>query len=127
GSIFLGSPEAEGEVSLNSRMPLTEVYHDYHGIADQLAAEKFILIGRKGSGKSAFAEFVVLQAKDSATVFAKFIKKNEFSLESIVQAVDGNGEKLDAPSFLRWLIYVNLIKLFTESEAAKYDNRFELL
>lgn len=127
GGLFLGAPEAEGEASENSRMPLSKVYHDYHGLSGQLSGEKFILIGRKGSGKSAFAEYVVGAANSTANLFAKFIRKNDFSLESIVQARAPNGEPLDSPAFIRWLIYVNLIKLFLGSEAAKADVKFNLL
>lgn len=125
--LFLGAPEAEGEALENSRMPLSEAYHDYHGISDQLSGEKFILIGRKGSGKSAFAEYVVGEAKGNANLFAKFIRKTDFALESIVQARSPNDEPIDVSAFVRWLIYVNLIKLFLDSEAAKSDVKFGLL
>lgn len=125
--LFLGAPEAEGEASENSRMPLSKVYYDYHGLSNQLSGEKFILIGRKGSGKSAFAEYVVNAASGAPNLFAKFIRKNDFSLESIAQVRTPSGELVDSAAFIRWLIYVNLIKLFLESEAAKADSKFDLL
>ena len=50
--VFLGSPEAEAEATSNSRMPLTEVYEDFHDLLEGLSGEKFIIVGRKGSGKS---------------------------------------------------------------------------
>lgn len=58
-TVFLGAPEAEAEATATSRMPLVEVYEDFHQLLDGLSGEKFIVIGRKGAGKSAFAEYVV--------------------------------------------------------------------
>ena len=84
-SIFLGSPEAEAEALPNSRMPLEKVYKDYSGLMEGLAHEKFIIVGRKGSGKSAFAEHVCMLAKSEANIFAKFIKQGEANLEQIIQ------------------------------------------
>lgn len=56
--LFLGSPEAEAEAEAlpNSQIPLSSVYDDYSNLVAELQYEKFIILGRKGSGKSAFAE-----------------------------------------------------------------------
>lgn len=55
-AVFLGAPEAEALP--NSQMPLSKVYKDHCHLVDSLAHEKFIVVGRKGSGKSAFAEHI---------------------------------------------------------------------
>jgi hypothetical protein len=62
-TLFLGSPEAEAEATAASRMPLAEIYEDFHQLLDGLSGEKFIVIGRKGSGKSAFGEYVYAVTK----------------------------------------------------------------
>lgn len=51
GTIFLGAPEAEAEANYNSQMPLSAVYKDHCELIPSLAHEKFLIIGRKGTGK----------------------------------------------------------------------------
>lgn len=125
--IFLGAPEAEAEANENSRVPLAEVYEDYHNLAEQISGEKFIIIGRKGSGKSAFAEYVTLKSREVANVFSKFVKKSDYRLEEVVQASSSANIVLDTSSFFKWIIYTHMIKLLLLSEAAKSAPKFGLL
>ncbi|EHH1051820.1 hypothetical protein J7I00_004564 [Vibrio parahaemolyticus] len=54
-ALFFGAPEAEAESLPTSRVSLFDVYEDHHDLFNELSNEKFIVIGRKGCGKSAFA------------------------------------------------------------------------
>jgi hypothetical protein len=125
--IFLGAPEAEAEASSSSRMPLLETYEDFHDIASAIDAEKFIIIGRKGCGKSAFAEYVTLKAERSATTFAKFVRKTEVAVERLVQQAGSLDESSGTAAFFRWMVLVNILSLIAKSEAAKHDSRFSHL
>ena len=102
--VFLGAPEAEAEALPNSRMPLTIVYHDYSNLAYELDSEKFIVLGRKGSGKSAFAEYICHLSKSEPNTFAKFIRKSEANLEAIVQIGEDNGHSIEVENLYTWLI-----------------------
>jgi hypothetical protein len=108
-SIFLGSPEAEGEATPNSRVPLMDVYEDYHNLIQQLSHEKFIVVGRKGSGKSAFAEYVWLRSQNEPNLFSHFIRKSDFSFERIVQLGESLGQDVDSEALFCWLIYTNIV------------------
>lgn len=125
--IYLGAPEAEAETLEASRVPLLDVYEDYHGLAPALSAEKFIITGRKGCGKSAFAEYVTAGSKGEPNLFAKFIRKNDFALEEIVQRARDRELHFGASELLRWVILVHVISLFLESEAAKASPKMTLL
>jgi hypothetical protein len=57
---FIGTPEAEGETTSNSKMKLAEIFGDYLNVFPELDSEKFIITGRKGSGKSAIAEYIYI-------------------------------------------------------------------
>lgn len=124
--IFLGCAEAEGEAT-NERMPILEIYEDYQEIAHQLDHEKFVLIGRKGSGKSAFGTYVCEYAKGSPTMFARFIRKHDYDLELITRGAREAGVSFNAAAFLKWLVLTNIIKLFLTNEAAKASKKFVLL
>jgi len=68
-SIYLGSPEAEADANPNSRIPLSEVYEDFHQLLPQLMHEKFIVVGRKGSGKALSQSMSVLKPLTNQTYF----------------------------------------------------------
>lgn len=126
-SIYLGAPEAEGDATPNSRVPLLDVYEDYHELIPQLAHEKFIVVGRKGSGKSAFAEYIWLTAQNEPNLFCHFIRKNDFSLEKIVQIGNSEGIELDSEALFKWIIYTNILKMFAFNEAISSNKDYELL
>ena len=110
-TVFLGSPEAEAEATSNSRMPLTEVYEDFHDLLDGLSGEKFIVIGRKGSGKSAFGEYIYAKALTEANLQCDFIRKSDSNLERAVQLGHDAGLVIDSESFFRWVIYTSMLRM----------------
>ena len=102
--IYLGSPEAEAEATSSSRISLYDVYEDYHGLIQSIMHEKFIILGRKGSGKSAFAEYVYEFSKRDPNTFCGFIRKTEINLERIVQFGIDSGINIEKGSLFKWLI-----------------------
>lgn len=125
--IFLGSPEAEAEALPNSRLPLSKVYHDHCDLIDSLANEKFIVVGRKGAGKSAFAEHICSLANNEANLFARFIRQGESNLEHIVQIGIQNGHEIEKESLYKWLIFTNILKMFSDNQAAQNSKEYDLL
>ncbi|WP_341327001.1 hypothetical protein [Methylotuvimicrobium sp. KM2] len=127
GNIFLGSPEAEAEALPNSRMPLSKVYEDHCDLIGALANEKFIVVGRKGAGKSAFAEHICSIAEDQANLFARFIRQGESNLEQIVQIGIENGHEIEKENLYKWLILTNILKMFSDNQAAQNAKEYDLL
>lgn len=125
--ISLGSPEAEAEALESSRVKITEVYEDWHNLFEQLGHEKFIVIGRKGAGKSAFAQYAKAKSHSDSNLFIDFIKQDKINLEMLVQVGNDVGHELEKESIFKWLIYTHIVKLFTESEAAKDSKDFDQL
>jgi hypothetical protein len=126
-SIYLGAPEAEADATHRSRMPLPEVYEDYHGLLQALGSEKFIVIGRKGAGKSACAEYVYANAIRSPNLFCEFVRATDFKLESAIQVGEKTDSAINTETFFLWLIYTNILKLFVNSQAVQEDKEFETL
>ena len=126
-TVFLGSPEAEAEATSNSRMPLAEVYEDFHDLLDGLSGEKFIVIGRKGSGKSAFGEYVYARSLGEANLRCDFIRKSDSNLELAVQLGQEAGLAIDSESFFRWVIYTNLLRMFVDHPAISESKDYFLL
>lgn len=125
--VYLGAPEAEAEALPNSRVPLSEVYEDFHNLIQSLSSEKFIVVGRKGCGKSAFAEYIATEASQDANIFCKFIRQGESNLEHIVQIGKETGHSIERENLFKWIILTNLLKLFTDNLAVSDNKDCQLL
>lgn len=126
-TVFLGSPEAEAEATANARIPLVEVYEDFHHLLEGLSREKFIIVGRKGSGKSAFAEYVYARARMEPNLACEFIRKSDSDLEKAVQLGEQQGVSIDGESFFRWVIYTYILRLFVDRPEIATDKDYEQL
>lgn len=125
-ALYFGSPEAEGESSPSARVMLTDVYEDHHNLFNELSHEKFIVVGRKGAGKSAFAEYTYWLSQNEANIFCSFIRQDVVRLEELVQINDVlNGSTKE--HLFKWLIYTNILKLMFENEAINNSKDFNLL
>lgn len=126
-TVFLGSPEAEAEATANSRMPLPEVYEDFHDLLTGLSGEKFIVVGRKGSGKSAFGEYVYARSLSEPNLSCEFIRKSDCDLERVVQLGEEAGATVDSESFFKWIIYANILRMFVDHPAIVDSKEYALL
>lgn len=127
GRIFLGAPEAEAEALPQSKMPLVQIYEDYHHLLESLQHEKFIICGRKGSGKSAFAEYIGHLASQDPNLFCRFIRQGESHLEKIVQIGKDEGHSVEREILYQWLILTNVLKLFADNQAVQNNKDYQLL
>ena len=125
--IFLGATEAEAEALPDSRIQLSKVFKDYHDLIGSLSNEKFIIAGRKGSGKSAFAEFISIMAQKEANIFCKFVRQSDVNLEQIVQIGKEHGHSIDRENLYKWLILSNILSLFSSNQAIANNKDYNLL
>lgn len=113
----IGSPEAEAESIHNSRMHLSKVFNDYLEIIPKLETEKFIITGRKGSGKSAIAEYIDFMSSSKANLFCDFIKKSDLDIEKIIQITEKNNLTVNQIALIQWVILTKLVKQLVQNEA----------
>lgn len=125
--LFLGAPEAEAESLNQSAMLLHEVFIQDSNIFEDLAHEKFIITGRKGSGKSAIANYIMLSAKSESNVFVDFVKQTEVSLQKAVQIGAENSQNIDMAILFQWIILYKIISLFTQNERLSSQRYCEYL
>ena len=113
----LGSPEAEGESTQNSTIKLSEVFEDYLQVLSELDHEKFIMIGRKGSGKSAYAQHIYSNSCtqiDNSDYFCKIIRTNTIDMEKIVQKFAVESSVNISSELFKWVIFTQMINLFLD-------------
>lgn len=127
-TLYFGAPEAEAESLPTSKVSLFDVYEDHHNLFHELSNEKFILVGRKGCGKSAFAEYTYGLSKNNANLFCSFVRQDTVNMETLVQLSKTEDNIPDSKSHLfKWLIYTHILKLFFNNEAIQHDKNLSLL
>lgn len=124
-NFFIGCPEAEGESTANSKIKLGEMFGDFLNVFPELDTEKFIISGRKGSGKSAIAEYIQYSALNDPNAFCEFIKTRDIDTQKIVQLGKEQGLPIEEKLLFEWLILTKLIKLFTEDQSVQSMKEFK--
>ncbi|EQC45048.1 hypothetical protein M899_0563 [Bacteriovorax sp. BSW11_IV] len=122
-----GCPESEGEVVLNSEIKLEEVFFDPFDVFEKLGRESFLLIGRKGSGKSAYANFLTLKSSQDAELFCDFITRSDIELEKIVTKLESIDANINHEVLFKWIIYTKLISLIVQDESLNGTEEVQLL
>lgn len=107
---YLGSPEAEGE-NKNSKQNLVAFFEDYMDIQNQILDGKFIISGRKGSGKSAFVKYILDNSGEKQEMFSSLIKPNEFDLEKLIQTLPPEIENKYEILF-EWIILTRFVNIY---------------
>ncbi|MBQ8958045.1 MAG: hypothetical protein IJ057_06040 [Bacteroidales bacterium] len=112
----IGIPEAEAEATTAS-IKLDTFFVDYLDVLKQLNNEKFIVLGRKGTGKSAIGEHVLSLAKNEANMFCDFIKKEDIDIEKIVQIGKEEGVIIERGLLYKWIVLTKFVALFAENQS----------
>ncbi len=126
----LGALEAEGEFSARSNIKLEDVFYDLIDVKDFFdESNSFILVGGKGSGKTAFARMHETQVKGMYNNFVKIITKSEYDLEKVVQDIpDTYSESFhDHKQLFDWLIINQFIDMMGSHELIKEFKSFNEL
>jgi len=125
-NFFIGSPEAEAESTENSQINLFDVFEDFLDIFPKLEYEKFIITGRKGTGKSAIAESIFM--KKSSELFCDFVKIKDFDSQKIMHANSNTGEINQVHKLLfEWTLLIKLVNLLLSNQAILRAKEIHLL
>ena len=120
---YLGSPEAEGE-NKNSKQNLVAFFEDYMDIQNQILDGKFIISGRKGSGKSAFVKYILDNSGEKQEMFSSLIKPNEFDLEKLIQTLPPEIENKYEILF-EWIILTRFVNIILKSNSCTYTKEYK--
>ncbi|WP_337911754.1 P-loop ATPase, Sll1717 family [Vibrio cholerae] len=117
--VNLGVNEAEGESITSSSVKLMDVFNDDLGVLEELLSQKFIVIGRKGAGKSALASYIFNTMDNEPTDECEIIKHDSIERELNLQGLEsGSVLSLD---FYKWLVMMKLIELLLKQESLFSD------
>lgn len=126
-SLHIGTPEAEAEVNIKSRVNLNEVFHDYLDVIPEIETEKFIVVGRKGSGKTAIGQMLFQQSKSSPNKFCDFIRADDIDIETLVQQSQETDNTIQHELLFKWLILTRMLNLIIQNEAVQHFKQIKQL
>ncbi|MCM1066942.1 MAG: hypothetical protein NC418_05125 [Muribaculaceae bacterium] len=121
--LYLGAPEAEVE---NAQSPIDNVFEDYTGIIEAVNHGRFLVCGRKGAGKSAYAMYLKGIEDVQEQVFTSIIRRDEFDLEELVNKAGIDNNKYRQVLF-EWIILVRLVKIIVNSDIGTTHNDVKAL
>lgn len=122
--LYIGSVEAEQEVN-NPTLNIGAFFEDYTNINRAISLGKFIICGRKGSGKSAYAVWQNRNTSVQDQRFVSIVKKDEFALEEL-RTKPENGD-VDYRILFEWIILVRIVKLIISSEIKQEHKEIKAL
>lgn len=114
--LYLGKPEAEAE-----KQSILDYFEDYFDLEESISQGNFIITGRKGSGKSAYAVWMQQNALKCEDEYCSLVLKYEFDLEAIINAIPTSDVKYEA--LFEWIILVRLEKMMLDSGIGTYLNQ----
>lgn len=119
-----GTAQAEGECIEKSGHRINPYFTDFLDILSEIENNKFLIVGRKGTGKSAIAQFIENESDKAEDSFAHSITVSTIEIERIIQLTKS---KEGEPMVYEWLILLYLTKLIVKSGSAKYSNAIQKL
>lgn len=125
--LYIGIPEAEAESNIKARVKLEEVFSDYLEAIPEIDTEKFLIVGRKGSGKTAIGQHLFKSAKADANSFCEFVRKSDVDLEHLVQVSKNGGIDLEKELLYKWIILTRILKLIVQNSAVESLKGVKLL
>ena len=112
-NFVVGYPEAEAESGSNA-VNILDVFDDFLHVFPSLNNGKFIIVGRKGSGKTAIAEYLHAQTKNCPTAFSSILKMSDVKIHELIQS--NLHISIDKRLIIRWVLYINFINLLLMNE-----------
>ncbi len=112
---ILGVVEAEGEAH-NKSILLNDVFVDYPDLFWHLDNGKFIILGRKGMGKSAVGEYLVSTMEDQPNKFATMVNQHKIELEKLIQGSYQEHAEDNHSALFKWVVLTQILNMMTENE-----------
>jgi Novel STAND NTPase 1/OST-HTH/LOTUS domain len=117
-AIRFGYSSASAESVRNPRL-LLEGFYDPRGLSERLqSGPEFLVLGYKGSGKSAVGEHLLLLSDDRHDLFVDLIDLRDFPLESLRSMIGQNPSQQLLQGGWTWLLLVRAFQSILSDEGA---------
>lgn len=103
---------------------MATVFNDFHNAVASIGSPTFLIVGRKGAGKTAIAEYIAHLAGQSPNEFCRYLKYKDFGLEKV--ALGEVGDNVDV--LFQFILYLHLTRLIChENNAVLNEKEYGLL
>ena len=125
--LIFGTGAAEDEAVEYPEL-LLDGYFDPQDMPKRLLdGPNFLVLGPKGSGKSALCEHLRLQAETNPELFVTRIELNNIHFDQFSSMVPDNGNKNYYLSTWEWLLVLNLFTSFAQDQGAHSNSNEDYL
>lgn len=115
--LFVGNIDAEKE---SLRKDFTRLFYNQNDEYKKLiSGDKFLIIGRKGTGKTYLAKYINTQIKALRNNYCKMCDSNAFNLQSLIDLRGRDLIKGESESFWKWIILLQFSYALLDSHKFK--------
>lgn len=118
---FLGKPEADSEDDSAGGISFKDFFEDFADISANIENGRFLILGRKGAGKSAYVKWVSDLQKEDPTLFAEKIKGEDLKFYQLLKQLPSETDERHSLLF-EWIIQTKLIELIIKSRRAQFSS-----
>lgn len=121
-NIYLGVNDGKKEALYKDDFENYFVQYD-NNYDDILKPEKFLIIGRKGSGKTILAEYVKKQAEKNPNWFVKIKSYKDFRFQELINFKTNDISPNEYSAIWRWIVLLDIAKIiFDDNTLADKDS-----
>ena len=121
---FFGAPEAEAEKKFETDNDVS-FFGDYFDVIHEISSGKFIISGRKGTGKSAVAKHF-LEANEEDETYVDIVLPKEYVIcKNAIHAEDG--VEITSSMVWEWIVLTRFVRMILKNESGKYIREFKPL
>lgn len=112
---YLGSSDGKKEALYKD--DFEKYFYDYENICEQLLSkETFLILGRKGTGKSLLSEYINKKAKESPQWFSKINSYKDFKFHQLLHLKSDDISPNEYLSIWEWVCLIDLANILIEDE-----------
>lgn len=122
--IFLG--EADGEDEALTLSNFHDFYYDYDKITEKaMLPLKYLVLGKKGTGKTLLGEFINSKLNDNVKSISKIIPFNEFRIHTLRELKSEDVPPNEYIPIWHYIILIELSKLILENNTLSGDENYK--
>lgn len=115
----IGLPEAEGE-DYSAQGDAESVFKDFLEIQQHVSEGKFIISGRKGTGKSAYVKYLMDSSGEKNELYTKKVTPKDLHLHKVINSVPEDQNRYTL--LCEWVILCQFGKMLIESGLIQYKD-----
>ncbi|WP_341201110.1 P-loop ATPase, Sll1717 family [Planomicrobium okeanokoites] len=110
--IYIGNIDGEEE---SSRTNFEQLFYTKNSkFNDIMRPEKFIITGRKGTGKTILANYIVKKINENKKSYSRVLRKNDFKLQKLIDLEYRELKEDDRSLFWKWFFLLQFGKVLVE-------------